>query len=315
MNILLIGLGGMGKVHYANASDINGFNIIGVVGKGDFDRKEAEKRALPFFSGIDEALKAFPDIDAVDITTPTFLHKDYALEAISRNIDVICEKPLALSTSDASQIFRAAEEKGRRVYCAQVLRYTKEYSPIRKTVESGKYGAVVDAVFSRMSAYPEWATGSWLSDKSKSGLVPFDLHIHDLDIIVSSFGKPLGVSSSESTKCGDYWSFCYDYGSFKVHAEAGWIKAPIPFSATYRIIFERGVLTYDGSSLKMYEEGGEVVNYDISYDKIISTGINVPPTGWYYEELKEILSLLSEKKESNVKYSEILDVLGILEKF
>ena len=142
-----------------------------------------------------------------------------------------------------------------------------------------------------------------------------DFHIHDLDIIVSSFGKPLGVSSSESTKCGDYWSFCYDYGSFKVHAEAGWIKAPIPFSATYRIIFERGVLTYDGSSLKMYEEGGEVVNYDISYDKIISTGINVPPTGWYYEELKEILSLLSEKKESNVKYSEILDVLGILEKF
>ena len=98
-----------------------------------------------------------------------------------------------------------------------------------------------------------------------------------------------------------------------MRAEAGWIKAPIPFSATYRIIFEHGTLSFDGGKLLMYEESGAVEEYDISYDKIISTGINVPPTGWYYEELKAIKNLLESGLPSNVEYEEVVSVLRIVE--
>lgn len=313
MKVLLIGMGGMGKVHYANSREIDGFDITAVVGRGADDRKAAEERGLPFYESIDDAIASIPLITVVDITTPTFLHKYYAIEALEHGLDVISEKPLALSAKDAEQIFSLAEKKQRHVYVAQVLRYTKEYSPIKRIVEEGRYGRPVDAFFSRMSSYPGWAADSWLFDKSKSGLVPFDLHIHDLDIIISSFGIPLNVSSEEHTGCGDYWNFTYDYDGFSVRAEAGWIKAPIPFSATYRIIFEHGTLSYDGEKLLMYEQSGAVEEYDISYDKIISTGINVPPTGWYYEELKAIKNLLESGLPSNVEYEEVVSVLRIVE--
>ena len=313
MKVLLVGMGGMGKVHYANSLDIDGFDIIAVLGKGDRDIKEAKDRSLPFFSSMEEAVKAYPEISVVDITTPTFLHKEYAIKALECGLDVISEKPLALSSKDAEEIFSLSERKNRHVYVAQVLRYTKEYSPIKKIVEEGRYGRPVDAFFSRMSSYPGWAADSWLFDKSKSGLVPFDLHIHDLDIIISSFGTHLSVKAEEHTGCGDYWNFTYDYNGFSVRAEAGWIKAPIPFSATYRIIFEHGTLIFDGKKLVMYEENGNIKEFDISYDKIIETGINVPPTGWYYEELKAIKNLLESGLPSNVKYDEVLSVLRIVE--
>lgn len=38
------------------------------------------------------------------------------------------------------------------------------------------------------------AAGGWMFDKNKSGHLAFDLHIHDLDMIVSIFGKPHGYS-------------------------------------------------------------------------------------------------------------------------
>ena len=37
--------------------------------------------------------------------------------------------------------------------------------------------------------------GGWLFDQEKSGLVPFDLHIHDLDVICGLFGVPSGCGA------------------------------------------------------------------------------------------------------------------------
>ena len=96
-------------------------------------------------------------------------------------------------------MFALAEEKGVNLYVAQVLQFTREVEVLRKLVREGTYGRPLDAVFQRLSARPEWAQGGWLFDKSKSGLVPFDLHIHDLDVIVSLFGVP---DQAECRPCG-----------------------------------------------------------------------------------------------------------------
>ena len=58
-------------------------------------------------------------------------------------------------------------------------------------MKSEEYGKVLDASFERLSCgTPTGLSAAGLFDKSKSGLLPFDLHIHDLDVIVSLFGKP-----------------------------------------------------------------------------------------------------------------------------
>lgn len=312
MRILLVGLGGMGRVHFINSQKIPEYSIAAAVGSGEADRQTAEGYGLAFYSSIAEACSR-EHFDAADITTPTFLHKEHVLQALEAGLDVVVEKPLALSSRDAREIFEFAEKRHKRVFVAQVLRYTKEYSAVIDLVRSGKYGRVADAVFTRLSSWPSWSKDSWLCDRKKSGLVPFDLHIHDLDIIMAAFGEPESFRCTRRESCGYYLNAEYGYDGFTVRAEAGWIHSPIPFTACYRIIFEHGTLVYDGTSLKMYEEGGNIAEYDISYSVVISTGINVPPTGWYYEELKEIAKALERGEKSVVESDQIIRTLRLLE--
>ena len=53
-----------------------------------------------------------PDIDAIDIITPTDTHKFYALEAIASGRSVLCEKPLALNAPDCQEMLDAAKNAG-----------------------------------------------------------------------------------------------------------------------------------------------------------------------------------------------------------
>jgi predicted dehydrogenase len=57
-------------------------------------------------------LLAMEDLDAVDIVTPTHTHRQIVLEAINAGKHVLCEKPLALTASDASEMQEAACKAG-----------------------------------------------------------------------------------------------------------------------------------------------------------------------------------------------------------
>ena len=316
--ILLVGLGGMGRVHFKNIERIEKAEIVASVGAGERDRSTAEEFGLPFYSSITEAVAAHPEVQVIDITTPTFLHRTHVEEALGTGRDTICEKPLALSSKDARELFALARKKGVSLNVGQVLRYTKEYLALLDAVKSERYGRVLDASFTRLSVAPKWAKDGWLYDKKKSGLIPFDLHIHDLDMIYSLFGEPdtakLSRRQSEASATPEYYHMDYGYHGFSVRGEAGWLNACIPFTATWRVIFENAVMTNDGSVVTVYPADGEPQVIDTSYDVVISTGINVPPTGWYYEELRTILDRVSEKHESIFDESEILGVLELLEK-
>lgn len=317
MNILLVGLGGMGKVHYCNYKYVNGANVVAAVGASESDKTYARENSLPFFSSLKEAFSSGISVDTVDITTPTFLHKAFVLEALDYDVDVICEKPIALRVKDAEEMYAKAEAKGKRLVIAQVLRFTKEFKVLKKAVESEKYGKVLSATFLRLSTEPKWAKDGWLYDKAKSGLVPFDLHIHDLDMIVSLFGAPEEARDISAKLTGEaepyFHHFEYRYKDFTVHAEAAWLKSSIPFTATWRVIFEHAVMENDGKNVVVYPDNGEKITVDTSYDVVVSTGINVPPTGWYFEELNAIVfSLNSEKNTNPVPPEEVLTVLSLV---
>ena len=316
MKILLVGLGGMGKVHFANIALIPCAKIVAAVGKGEGDEKTAKELNLPFYNTITEAIEMHDEINLVDITTPTFMHKENALEAIKLNRDVLVEKPLALSSEAASMLFKEAKKRNVSLNVAHVMRYTHEFKALKELIANKKYGAILDAEFTRLSEKPKWVAGSWLFDKEKSGLVPFDLHIHDLDMIVSLFGIPNDMKYFEINKDENFYYFIqyvYSKADITVKAEAGWLNAKIPFTATWRVIFEKAVVTYDGKEVKVYPNNGDVYTIDTHYDVVVSTGINVPPTGWYFEELKTILSQLAISSSNLISEEEIVAELKILE--
>lgn len=317
IKIGIVGAGGMGTVHYHNYRHLEDCAVAGVVTRSPAGQKRAEEWGVPAFPSI-AALVRETEVDVVDICTPTYLHAEQAMEALELGKHVIVEKPCALRERDARAMFARAKEKGVHLYVAQVLQFSQEIRVLRRLVEEQPYGKPLDAMFQRLSARPEWAQGGWLFEREKSGLVPFDLHIHDLDVIASLFGIP---DRAERYSCGggeggvpDLYRWEYRCGGVNVVAEAAWLNASIPFTCPWRVYFERAAVLYDGQTVTAYPHGAEPVVFDTEEKIKIPTGINVPPTGWYLEELGHFLDCIRADSDSPlVPQERVLAVLRILE--
>ena len=317
IKIGIVGAGGMGTVHHSNYSHMKDCRVAAVVGQTKQDEERAKEWRLPLYRDVDSMLDR-EEIDVVDVCTPTFLHKEHVMKALARGKHTITEKPIALKSPDAKEMFDLAREKGVQLFVGQVLRFYKESQILKELVEDRRYGKVLDASFERLSACPRWAQGGWLFDKSKSGHLPFDLHIHDLDLMVGLFGKPEDYSF---TSCGnsvrDYkeqYRFFYSYKDFNVVAEAAWFNADIPFTARWRVYFENAVVINDGTKMTAYQFDREPFVFDTEEKIKIPTGINVPPTGVYLEELEHFMDCIRNNRPSEiVKEDGIMAVVEILE--
>ena len=317
LKIGIVGAGGMGTVHHSNYAHIGGCRVTAVVGKSESDRRRAEEWGLPMYGSISEMVRS-EEIDLVDVCTPTFLHHDQVMESLGLGRHTITEKPIALHKKDAEEMFALADRNGVQLYVAQVMQFTKEVGVLRNLVRGGEYGPALDASFERLSACPRWAQDGWLFDREKSGLLPFDLHIHDLDVIVGLFGKPESFSFTRCAGRGrdypEHYRFLYRFAGLNVCAEAAWYNANIPFTARWRVYFENAVVVNDGARVTAYQFDREPRVFDTTDEVIIPTGINVPPTGWYYNELKHFVGCAERGIPSPlVGRRQVLDVIGLLE--
>lgn len=298
IKIGIVGAGGMGRVHYANYAAIEGAQVAAICGSSANEMNASREWGLPRFDTITQMCQAV-ELDVVDICTPTFLHHDQVMEALANDKHTITEKPMALSSADAKEMLEEAKKRGRLLFVAQVLQFTKEVGFLRQAVQSEEFGKPLDGYFERLSACPRWAVGGWLFDRSKSGLLPYDLHIHDLDVIISLFGKPQTFSYTASQgrdkTYPEQMRYLYTFpGGLTVGAEAAWFNADIPFTARWRVSFENAVMVNDGTALTLYRFGHEPKVYNTADEVMISTGINVPPCGWYYNELKHFVECIRE---------------------
>ena len=310
--IVLVGLGGMGRVHLANWKELaDSATIVAAVGKGPVDEECAASNGLDFHTSIAEAIGSHPEADTVDITTPSFLHRQMVEEALRLGCDVICEKPLALDPEDARGMLSLAHSLGHKLFVAMVCRYTKEFLILKEALDSGSYGRLEEVSFSRLSEAPAWSAGGWLHDRTKSGLVPFDLMVHDIDMMLALLGTDIVSRSVVRSGRNHYHLTCRFRSGTTALVESGWIDAAIPFQAVWRATFEEAVLVNDGSRLTLYRREGKGEDLTPHYPVVISTGINVPPTGWYYEELKALCAMLEGEVPCTVSDAELITALEL----
>jgi predicted dehydrogenase len=317
IRIAIVGTGGMGMVHYHNYAHIDGCKVAALIGFTDQSKDCARDWGLPLYETIEE-LAAQEQVDVVDVCSPTFMHKEHVLAALNHGMHAITEKPVALHLQDAIEMFETAKKNQRQLFVGQVLQFTKETEVLRGLIQSGEYGKVLDASFYRLSACPRWIQNGWLFDKERSGLLPFDLHIHDLDLIVSLFGKPQKFSftsaGGEQKSYKEYYRFNYAYPGLNVSAEAAWFNADFPFTAGWRVYFENAVVTNDAAGMKAYQFDHPVRIFDTEDEPKIPTGINLPPTGMFYHELSHFMECVRENKPSErVSQKQVLTVLELLE--
>lgn len=110
MKIGIIGAGSAARgIHIPGFRLCRGVEIAAIC---DADEKAARATGIePAYTDYREVLGR-ADIDAVVVATPNFTHPEIVQAAVEAGKHVLCEKPLALNLTDASQMLRAAERAG-----------------------------------------------------------------------------------------------------------------------------------------------------------------------------------------------------------
>ena len=291
LKVGLIGCGFMGTMHSNCYKILPNVELVAVA---DIRAEKAEEiaqgtNAKIYADGKDLIREA--DVDIIDICLPTYLHAEYALLAMDKVRYLIVEKPVTLKVEEAEAMIKKSAQTGCRVQVGQCLRFSDEYTFLRNAVKEGRYGKVVNANFRRLSPSPDWGWNNWLHDVNCSGGAAQDLYIHDVDYVLTVFGRPDSLWSVKNTlgEKNSYINTLMKYRDFAVSIEGTWdLPASHPFQDFYRVVFEDAVLEYECGKLMLYTNDGaeEVKLNKLNMVAQGGTAGNVTELGEYYNELQ-----------------------------
>jgi len=152
-----------------------------LIGVYDIDPKRLEiarKNGILTFSSREELL-ADERIGLVTIATPNDVHKEIAIDSMAAGKNVICEKPVTLSSEDLEEMIAAAEKYGVLFTVHQNRRWDGDYLTVKKIYEDNTLGRIYD-IESRVQG-SRGIPGDWRGIKKYGGGMVLDWGVHLLD--------------------------------------------------------------------------------------------------------------------------------------
>jgi predicted dehydrogenase len=204
-----------------------------------------------------------PDIDVVDICTPTFLHQEIAIAAAQNGKHVFCEKPITLSYAGARDMYEAAEKAGIVHYLNHNYRRVPAIAFAKKLIDEGKIGQIYHW---RGTYLQDWITDpnfplTWHLQKKFAGAGPhYDLNSHSVDLARYLVGEVESVVAMLKTFITERPLPGKDAGTFKAGSAASETgKVTVDDAAFMVAEFENGALGAFESS--RFASGRKNYNY------------------------------------------------------
>jgi predicted dehydrogenase len=177
----IVGTGYVARVHVYALREL-GVQVVGVSGRGT-TRELAAELGVTAYDDLASMLDAERP-DALHVCTPNAGHAQQALLALERGVNVVCEKPLAVSSEEARRMVDAAAESRLVVACCYHCRGYPLVARMRAEIEAGTVGTV-QAAHGRYACDDlfQLPTG-WRYEPAEAGpsYVVGDLGTHWLDL-------------------------------------------------------------------------------------------------------------------------------------
>lgn len=178
MNFAIVGFGGMGTQHSVQLESVEEAIV-----KGTFDLKEDRQKASQDKGFIAyesyAALLGDADIDIVLIATPNNTHREIAIKALEAGKNVICEKPVTLSSDELADILKVSKKTGNLFVVHQNRRWDEDFLTIKKIYDEKLIGDVFH-IESRIHG-SRGIPGDWRRLKESGGGMMLDWGVHLLD--------------------------------------------------------------------------------------------------------------------------------------
>lgn len=183
-NAVKFGIVGAGAISqgYGQAFQCSdGVEVVGVADtRGEAARSLAEVLGCRSYDSHG-ALAANEELDAVLVCTPPASHPDICVDLIDQGVHVLCEKPFAITSSEAERVLEAGRDKGVLVTMASKFRYADDVIKAKQIVDSGVLGDILlfeNAFTARVDMSERWNSKPEIS----GGGVLIDNGTHSVDI-------------------------------------------------------------------------------------------------------------------------------------
>ncbi|MDC1135660.1 Gfo/Idh/MocA family oxidoreductase [Alphaproteobacteria bacterium] len=241
---------------------------------------------------IEDEKLAGRKLDYLVICSPNYLHLPHIKFALKNGIDVICEKPLVLSSNDISEIISYESLYGGTVNSILQLRHHPSIISLKETVENSPKDRIFDIDLTYMTCRGKWYSKSWKGDKNKSGGIAANIGIHFYDMLQFVFGpvKTNEIYYRDEKTCSGYLEF--------KHAQVRWFLSIDPqFLPGNAVSGEK--LTY--RSIKIADKelefsGGFTELHNECYRAILRG------SGYGPEENKVAIDIVEKIQNSNIIY-------------
>ncbi|MGD0113612.1 MAG: Gfo/Idh/MocA family oxidoreductase, partial [Armatimonadota bacterium] len=129
-------------------------------------------------------LLARPDIDAVFVTSPDFLHEEHAVAALEAGKSVYLEKPMAITIEGCDRILNAAYQARRKLYLGHNMRHFPVVEKMKELIDQGAIGEVKAGWCRHFVCYGGDAYfKDWHADRTKSTGLLLQKGAHDIDVL------------------------------------------------------------------------------------------------------------------------------------
>ena len=267
MKVAIVGCGNVSALHFDAAFRSPAAQLAAAVDiKPERANRYAEKYGIKAYTDYYEMLdNEKPDV--VHICTPHYLHTKYAVEALSRGINVLSEKPCSVSDEEV-KVLREAQKNSSAQYavCFQ-NRYNscvKELIKIRDSGELGKIKAI--RAFVTWFRDAGYYSDDWHGTREKEcGCLLINQAIHTVDLIGYIGGNCKALTAHISNDSLEGVIECEDTASMRMELENG-VTAVFYGTLAYgsnapvliEVVFEKGILRTEGEKLFRIEEDGGI---------------------------------------------------------
>jgi predicted dehydrogenase len=254
-------------------------------------------------------------VDAAVVAVPPRFHAPIAIQLMDMGIDVLCEKPLAITVADGQKMVDAAHRTGRVLAVALMMRFFPHNQWLSDLVADGEIGEVREVIVEE-GAPLNWpmASNGYFDRNATGGGVLFDSGVHFLDRVLWMFGD-LTDLAYEDDSFGGFENNAKLSGT--LHFGGRPVPARLEFSWSHRlrrsirVVGERGTLeayTSDPRTLTLHRTTRRG-----PMEMLIPCARHWGPRSHYEAQLDDFIGAIQEKRAPLVTAESSLHALAVIE--